>query len=87
MTISEIKSNLKSKRLVLGTNTTLKQLKLGNISKVFMSSNCPEKMKKDIGYYCSLSSSSVENLKIPNEELGIICKKPFSVSIVGLLKQ
>jgi len=87
MTISEIKSNLKNKRLVLGTNLTIKQLKLGNISKVFLSSNCPENIKKDVGYYSSMSSCSVESLKLPNEELGILCKKPFSVSIVGLLKQ
>jgi len=87
MPVSEIKKNLKSKHIVLGTNLTVKQLKLGKVSKVFLSSNSPESVKKDIDYYSSISECSVENLDMPNEELGVICKKPFSVSIVGLLKQ
>jgi len=87
MAISELKKNLKSERLVLGTSLTLKNMKLGNLTKVFLSSNCPDGVKKDVDYYSSLGTCSVENLKIPNEELGIVCKKPFSVSVVGLLKQ
>ncbi|MAG15724.1 50S ribosomal protein L30 [Candidatus Woesearchaeota archaeon] len=87
MAVSEIKNNLKNKRIVLGTNLTLKNLKLGTVSKVFLSSNCPENVKKDVNYYCKLSDCSVENLKLPNEELGVVCRKPFSVSVVGLLKQ
>ena len=87
MAVSEIKKYLKGSRLILGTNLTIKQLKLGKIFKVFLSSNCSERVKKDINYYCSMSNCSVENLQTPNEELGIVCKKPFSVSVVGLLKQ
>ena len=87
MAVSEIKKNLKNKRLILGTDLTLKQLKLGNISRVFLSSNCPESVKQDVNYYCGIGGCAVENLDMPNEELGIICKKPFSVSVVGLLKQ
>ena len=87
MALTEIKSNLKSKRLVLGTELTIKQLKLGKIAKVFLSSNCSENVKKDVNYYSGLGSCSVENLDLPNDELGAVCKKPFSVSVIGLLKQ
>jgi large subunit ribosomal protein L30e len=87
MPISEIKNNLKNKRLVLGTGLTVKQLKRGNISKVFLSSNCPESVKKDVAHYSQVAGVEVEDLGIPNTELGTVCKKPFSVSIVGLIKQ
>ena len=87
MAISEIRNNLKSKRLVLGTSLTLKNIKLGKLSKVFLSSNCPENVRKDVDYYSGIGNCSVENLQIPNDELGVICKKLFSVSVVGLLKQ
>ncbi|MBS3133275.1 ribosomal L7Ae/L30e/S12e/Gadd45 family protein [Candidatus Woesearchaeota archaeon] len=87
MALIEIKKNLKSKRLVFGTELTVKQIKLGNVSKVFLSSNCPDSVKKDISYYSGTGGCSVESLEVLNEELGVICKKPFSVSVVGLLKQ
>lgn len=87
MPITEIKNNLKNKRLVLGTKLTVKQLKRGNVAKVFLSSNCPEPVRKDIAHYSQLGSIALEQLDIPNSDLGTICKKPFSVSVVGLLKQ
>ncbi|MBI2664121.1 ribosomal L7Ae/L30e/S12e/Gadd45 family protein [Candidatus Woesearchaeota archaeon] len=87
MGVDEIKANLKNKRLVLGAKIILKQMKLGNVSKVFLSNNCPDSVKKDVAYYCGLGGCSVESLEMPNDELGVVCKKPFSVSAVGLLKQ
>ena len=87
MSVDEIKRNLKSKRLVLGASVAVKNLKRGSLAKVFLSSNCPESLRKDIAYYCSISGCSVEGLDVPNDELGVICKKLFPVSVVGLLKQ
>lgn len=87
MAISEIKENLKTKRLVLGTDLTIKHLKRGSVAKVFLSSNCPETAKQDIDHYSGITKLPVENLPVPNSELGTICKKPFPVSVVGLLKQ
>ena len=87
MAIHEIKENLNTKRLVLGTNLTIKQLKRGSIVKVFLSKNCPESVKRDFDHYSKIAGVSVENLTIPNSDLGTACKKPFSVSVVGLLKR
>ena len=87
MSIDEIKNNLKSKRLVLGASISVKSLKSGSLAKVFLSSNCPESLKKDIEYYCGISGCPVEALDVPNDELGVVCKKLFPVSVVGLLKQ
>ena len=87
MPLDEIKANLKGSRLILGTDRTIKNLKSGKISKVFLSGNCSERVRSDIGYYGKIGSCPVEMLDVPNEELGLLCKKPFSVSVVGLLKQ
>ncbi len=87
MSIDEIKNNLKSKRLVLGAGVAVKSLKRGSLAKIFLSSNCTESLKKDIAYYCGISGCPAETLDIPNEELGVVCKKLFPVSVVGLLKQ
>jgi large subunit ribosomal protein L30e len=85
--IADIKKHLGDKRLVLGTKLTLKDLKLGKLEKVFVTSNCPENIKRDIEMYSATGNCKAEQLDIPNDELGVICKKQFSVSIAGLLRQ
>ena len=87
MATSEIKEHMKASRLVIGTKLTMKQLKLGRISKIFLSSNCPQNVSGDVDYYCNIAGCTVERTDVPNEELGAICKKPFSVSMIGVLKQ
>ncbi len=84
--MTDLKKNLKTKRLVFGTKETIKNLKLGKLEKVFITSNCPGSIKQDVTYYSTHSGVAVEQLGVPNEELGIICKKQFSISLVGLLR-
>ncbi len=83
---ADIKKNLKTKRLVIGTKQTIKSLKLGKLEKVFITVNCPQSVKRDIEHYCSISGCKIENLGIQNEELGILCKKQFAISAAGLLR-
>ncbi len=82
----EIKNALEAEKLIIGTERTLKELKKGNVSKVFVSANCPEDVREDLSYYSSLSKFETVELEILNDELGIVCKKPFSVSIVCIKK-
>ena len=42
--------------------------------------------KKDLKKYCGLSGANCIELKQSNEELGALCKKPFSVSVVSVVK-
>ena len=82
--ISELKKLLKTDKIILGTDRTLKLLKLGTADRVFLSSNCPEEVKKDIEYYAKLSNVPLIYLKQPNDELGILCKKPYPVSVLSV---
>jgi large subunit ribosomal protein L30e len=84
--IKEIKTALKTKNAFIGTENTLRQLKLGFVSKIFISLNAPDNIKKDIEYYSNLMNVKVFMLDVPNEELGIICQKPFSISVIGIKK-
>lgn len=86
-TALEIRKNLEKKKIIIGTDRTIKNLKLGKIEKVYITKNCPEEKKKSINYYSKLGKVKVVNLKHTNEELGVICKKPFSISIASLLKE
>lgn len=84
--VSEIKKGMEEGSLTIGTDKTMKSLKLGKLSKVFVTSNCSDIVKEDISHYAKLSESEIVELDFPNDELGLICKKPFSISILGLLK-
>ncbi len=87
MTIAEVKKQLESNKLVFGTEKSVQQLKLGKAQKIFLSKNCPEQIRKDIFHYASLSNTEVDILDEENTEIGGICKKPFAISVLALLKQ
>lgn len=86
MSIADIKKLVGDKKLVVGTEVAMKSLKQGKVKKVFVSSNCPNNIKEDIMHYAKVFGSEVEVLDVSNEDLGVACKKPFSVSVLSLLK-
>lgn len=84
--IEEIKKNIEQKKAVLGTAVTLKNLRRGTLAKIFVSVNVPDSVRKDIDYYAKLNKVKVVSLNYPNDELGTMCKKPFFISVIGLMK-
>ena len=84
---AEIKKMLKSGSIVIVTKRTINSLRLGKVQKVLVSSNCPASVEGDINYYAGLSGAELHKLEYPNDELSVICKKPFSISVLALLKQ
>ncbi|MBW2966805.1 50S ribosomal protein L30e [Candidatus Woesearchaeota archaeon] len=84
--IDDIKKMVKEGKVIIGTSRTIKALKLGKAEKVFLTSNCPDDVKEDIEYYGKLSKVKVVKLRQPSNELGVICKKPFSISVLCFQK-
>ncbi|MBU0629128.1 MAG: ribosomal L7Ae/L30e/S12e/Gadd45 family protein [Nanoarchaeota archaeon] len=84
--IVEIRKLLKGKNALIGADETLKNLKLGRIIKIYLSANCSDKAKSAIDHYIKLNKVEVIQLKYLNDELGILCKKPFSISVLSVLK-
>lgn len=71
-------------KAIVGAERVLKELKAKRLSKVFLSCNCQQKVKDDIYYYAQLASVPVLELGQTNEELGVLCKKNFFVSVAGI---
>ncbi|MBS3113157.1 ribosomal L7Ae/L30e/S12e/Gadd45 family protein [Candidatus Woesearchaeota archaeon] len=82
--ISKIKKALEEKRLIIGTERVLKSLKLSRLVEVFITSNSIPEVKDQINHFANLQKVTVTSLSMDNEELGVICKKPFSVNVVGI---
>ncbi|MBI2656432.1 ribosomal L7Ae/L30e/S12e/Gadd45 family protein [Candidatus Woesearchaeota archaeon] len=83
---AEIKKMLKAGNIVIGTERAMKNLKLGKVQKILMSSNCPAGVESNLSYYAGLSGAELHKLDYPNDELSVICKKPFAISVLALLK-
>ena len=86
ITSTEIKKLIKAKKIVIGTKRTIKNLKLGKVEKVLISSNCSESMVNDLNHYARLGKTEIIKVNYLNEELGAMCKKPFSISVLSILK-
>ncbi len=80
-----LKEKMQSNNVVIGTDSVLKRLRSGKLSKVFLSSNCPEAIRKDVEHYAGILKVPVIKLDQNNEELGIFCKKNFFVSVLGII--
>lgn len=84
--IEEIKQALKDKKAVVGTERVLKELKKAKLSKIYAASNCREETLNSTMHDAKLQNVEVLMLKQPNDELGVLCKKPFLISIIGISK-
>ena len=79
--MNNLKEDLKKKNPATGAAEVLKGIIKGKTSKVYVSSNCPEKER--ILNLVALNKVNVVELKENNKELGNLCKKPFSVSAIS----
>jgi|TARA_B100001971_G_C18164085_1_gene523137 ribosomal protein L30E len=79
--MDELTKALDEKTLVLGKDRTLKKLKKGEVSKVFLANNCSDKIKEEI--LKNKNKTEIIELDISNEELNIRCKKPFNISVLS----
>ena len=84
---TDIKKDLKTRKIIVGTKIVMKNLKLNKLEKIYVASNCNESSKKELEYYSKLLKIQVIKLKQPNDELGVICKKQYSISMLGVLKE
>jgi len=85
-TIAEIKKLLKEEKLIIGKDVVLKGLRSGTLEKVFLATNCPEELKASIEHYAGMSGVEIVSAGVANTELGDICKKPFQIAVLGLVK-
>jgi ribosomal protein L30E len=86
MDANEIRKMLKNEKLVLGSDRVLKLLRDNQMESIWLSSNVPAGVSEDVKRYAQMSGTTVETLNIPNDELGVICKKPFNIAAIGLKK-
>lgn len=82
----DLRSAIKEKKVILGSNRTIKYLKLGKVKMIVIANNCPEIVKKDLEHYTKLTGVKLENFDGTAKQLGIFCGKPFSIASLAIVK-
>ncbi len=72
--------------VILGSNKSTQAIKLGNGELVVIAENAPEELKEDIEIYSKLSEIPVITFEGSSVEMGSICGKPFTVSVLVVLE-
>jgi len=83
--VSELKKLLTDEKLVLGTERTLKLLRENKLEKVYLASTCDPEAKERVDHLAKVNNVPVEVLTKSADEIGVICRRPFAVSVVGVL--
>ena len=84
---TDIRKIVELGKATIGTQRTLKEIKKGTVAKVFVTANCPDRLKAMIAKLQEVGKFEVEQLKETNEDLGIVCKKPFKISVLSTKKE
>ncbi len=78
--MSNLAEDLKKKKPILGLEVALKKIKKQQVNKVYVASNCKEKTQ--VINLCKTMEIEVVEAGT-SKELGALCKKTFSVSVVS----
>ena len=79
---AEIRKLLGTGKLVIGTDCVMKLLRDGQLKQVLVAKNCSANVHDDVTHLAG--SAEVVSLDVTNEELGVYCKKAFSIQLLGI---
>ena len=77
-----IATAVKTGKILFGTNNAIKNAKTRRAKLIIVASNCPQKIREDIEYYCKLSNIPVTIYNGTSIDLGAVCGKSFKVSVL-----
>lgn len=68
--------------LIVGTEESLKHL--ADIELLVLASNTPRQLQERVSHEAEDVGTEVHKLDVDNRELGSLCMKPFTASVVGI---
>ncbi len=79
-----IKEKIKQDKVILGYKTVIKSLKSSKPELVVIANNIPDDKKKMIELNAKTSKVEVKEYQKDSVDLGLLCGKPFSVSVLAI---
>lgn len=82
---TEIRKLLGSDKLIIGTDRVLKTVRKGEATRVIVATNAPESLRAQLTKFKETGAAfELEDAGMPNDELGTLCKKPFSIAVIAI---
>ena len=78
----ELRMALNTGRVHLGTKIAMRELRRGRAKIAILSSNCPDQTRDEIETHGRLSNIPVLEHQKDSIDLGVLCGKPFPVSVI-----
>jgi large subunit ribosomal protein L30e len=79
-----IKSAIKSGKVYFGSKQSINAVKTGKAIAIIQAFNVSKKIKEEIQYYSNLSKIPIYTYPESAQDLGLLCGKPFMVSIMTI---
>ena len=83
---ADMRKLLTEKKLVIGRDVAIKRLCEGKLARIMIAANCADSVRESMKRYCKLGKVDCIEVNYVDGDLGIMCKKPFSISVIGILK-
>lgn len=81
----EIRLAVTTGKVLLGSDKSIKAIKLAHAKLAILASNCPDTVRADVEHYAKLANIPVYLYPGGSEELGLACGKPFLVAAMVVL--
>lgn len=86
LSTDQLRKLIEEKKVTIGTTSTITALKKGNLKRLVIASNASATTKNQTARYSKQTGVPIDELSVPNDELGVMCKKPFSIALLGIRK-
>ncbi|MBW6462446.1 MAG: 50S ribosomal protein L30e [DPANN group archaeon] len=70
--------------LIIGIKSVMSAVRQGNLTDVVIASNCPKVMIDEVVHTAKLSEVPVTFFEGDSNNLGEICRKPFTIAVLGI---
>jgi len=78
-------NELKTKKVIFGARTAVKEAKKQNVEKIYLTNDCPEDIMDKLQN--KEDKMNITKLEMTKEELKELCQKPFNISVICILKE
>jgi large subunit ribosomal protein L30e len=78
---------LKEGRVLFGIRSAKRAITSGKVETIVVASNCPVTLVSELENLSKISGFSLSSFDGSNTELGTLCRKPFPVSVLVVIKK
>lgn len=84
--IEQIKKVIETGEVSFGTRSVEKLLKAKTAKLIVISENCPKETRADIENHAKIAGVPIYNYNGTSLKLGEVCRKPFPISTMAIVK-